>query len=178
MSTSWHNHTIYTRPDGSYVIRMHGHPYHVPPNMSEFAALWAEVNTWVQEHPSQVEPEPTLPPPSLETVKEIKLQEFNMAMAEIDLKLTRSTSDIVAAMLTPETLAETGEPSQATSELEQSKVIFAKLCTLQAQNRSLRAQILAAETVEAVQAISPVQPSQNALKLAGTQSLDSYLPNN
>ena len=86
-------------------------------------------------------------------------------MADIDAKLARSTSDIVAAMLTPATLTADDDAASAlsTDDLEQSKAVFTKLRTIQAQNRALRAQVRTAQTLEAVQAIEPVTADGVAL---------------
>lgn len=166
---TWQNSPIIRRADGSYVIAYAGYPeYHVP-NNDEFAALWAEVDTWAQEHPEQVTDEPAPPVPTEEELlaraKTLKTAEFDRAMANIDAKLARSTSDIVAAMLTPATLAADDDAASALSadDLEQSKAVFTMLRAIQAQNRALRKQVQTAETVEEVQAVEPVMVDRAAL---------------
>lgn len=165
---TWQHSPITRRADGSYVIAYAGYPeYHVP-NDDEFAALWAEVDAWAQAHPEQVTEEPVPPVPTEEELlaraKAIKTAELDRAMADIDAELIRSTTDIVAAMLTPATLAaETDAALLSADELEKSKVIFVTLRQVQAQNRALREQVQAAETVEEVQAVEPVIPDMAAL---------------
>lgn len=166
---TWQNAPIIRRADGSYVIAYAGYPeYHVP-NNDEFAALWAEVDTWAQEHPEQVTDEPAPPVPTEEELlaraKTLKTSEFDRAMADIDAELIRSTTDIVAAMLTPATLAADDDAASALSadDLEQSKAVFTMLRAIQAQNRALRKQVQTAETVEEVQAVEPVTVDRAAL---------------
>lgn len=165
---TWQHSPITRRADGSYVIAYAGYPeYHVP-NDDEFAALWAEVDAWAQAHPEQVTDEPAPPVPTEEELlaraKTLKTSEFDRAMADIDAKLARSTSDLVAAMLTPATLAaETDAALLSADELEKSKVIFVTLRSVQKQNRALREQVQTAETVEDVQDMEPVIPDMAAL---------------
>lgn len=158
---SWQSFPITRRADGSYVITNNGLPYHVP-NSDGFTALWAEVDTYAQAHPEQVTDEPAPPVPTEEELlaraKTLKTSEFDRAMADIDAELIRSTTDLVAAMLTPATLAADNDAVSALNadELEKSKVIFVTLRQVQARNRALRAQAQAAETVEEVRGIEPV----------------------
>ena len=164
---SWQSFPITRRADGSYVITNNGLPYHVP-NSDGFTALWAEVDTYAQAHPEQVTDEPAPPVPTEEELlaraKTLKTSEFDRAMAVIDAELIRSTTDIVAAMLTPATLAaETDAALLSADELEKSKVIFVTLRQVQAQNRALREQVQTAQSVEEVQAVEPVIPDMAAL---------------
>lgn len=101
----------------------------------------------------------------LADAKATKTAEFDRAMADVDVALVRSTSDLVAAMLSPAALtAEEGGASNLNAdELAQSRTVFDKLRGVQAQNRVLRAQVEAAETVEEVQAVEPVIPDMAAL---------------
>lgn len=165
---SWQFSPITRRADSSYVIAYAGYPeYHVP-NNDEFAAIWAEVDTWAQEHPEQVTEEPAPPVPTEEELlaraKTLKTAEFDRAMADIDAELIRSTTDLVAAMLTPAMLAadEDGAALSA-NELERSKAVFVRLRAVQGENRTRRAQVQAAETKEQVQAIEPVTADGVAL---------------
>ena len=163
--TSWQDSSIIRRADGSYVITHNGYPYHVV-NDEEVASFWAEVDAWAQAHPDQVADEPV---PTEEELlahaKTLKTSEFDRAMADIDAELIRSTTDIVAAMLTPATPAADNDAVSALSadDLEQSKAVFTKLRTIQAQNRALREQVRTAQTLEAVQAIEPVTADGVAL---------------
>ncbi len=166
---TWQHSPITRRADGSYVIAYAGYPeYHVP-NDDEFAALWAEVDAWAQAHPEQVTDEPAPPVPTEEELlaraETLKTSEFDRAMADIDAELIRSTTDIVAAMLTPATLAADDDAANALSadDLEQSKAVFTMLRAIQAQNRALRKQVQTAETVEEVQAVEPVMVDRAAL---------------
>ena len=158
---SWQSFPITRRADGSYVITNNGLPYHVP-NSDGFTALWAEVDTYAQAHPEQVTDEPAPPVPTEEELlaraKTLKASEFDRAMADIDAKLARSTSDIVASMLTPATLAaETDAALLSADELEKSKTIFVTLRSIQKRNRILRKQVTAAENIEEVQGIEPTR---------------------
>ena len=156
--TSWQDSSIIRRADGSYVITHNGYPYHVV-NDEEVASFWAEVDAWAQAHPDQVADEPV---PTEEELlahaKTLKTSEFDRAMADIDAELIRSTTDIVAAMLTPATLTADDDAASAlsTDDLEQSKAVFTKLRTIQAQNRALREQVQTAQSVEEVQAVESV----------------------
>ena len=96
----------------------------------------------------------------LADAKATKTAEFDRAMADVDAALVRSTSDLVAAMLSPAALtAEEGGASNLNADaLAQSRTVFDKLRGVQAQNRVLRAQVEAAETVEEVQAITVRYP--------------------
>ena len=159
---------ITRRADGSYVITHNGYPYHVV-NDEEMASFWSEVNAYAQEHPDQVTDEPAPPVPTekelLARAKTLKTSEFDRAMADIDAELIRSTTDIVAAMLTPTTLAADNDAVSALNadELEKSKVIFVTLRQVQARNRALRAQVQTAQSVEEVQAVEPVTVDRVAL---------------
>lgn len=173
---NWQQCTIIHRWDGSYVIgKDDAFPgYHVP-NNDEFVSLYAEVDAYAQAHPEQVTDEPAPPEPTpeelLERAKTLKAAEFDRAMADIDAELIRSTTDIVAAMLTPATLVADEADSintMNTDELEQSREVFTALRQIQIQNRALRAQVEAAETVEAVQAIEPVTVDRAALAAGET----------
>ena len=163
----WKDCPITRRTDKSYVITRNGLPYHVP-DSGKWRDLWAEVDAWAQAHPEQVTEEPAPPVPTEEELlaraKAIKTTELDRAMADIDAELIRSTTDIVAAMLTPATLAaETDAALLSADELEKSKVIFVTLRQVQAQNRALREQVQTAQSVEEVQAVEPVIPDMAAL---------------
>lgn len=166
---TWQKSPIIRRVDGSYVIAYAGWPeYHVP-NIGEFAPLWAEVDAYAQAHPEQVTDAPAPPVPTEEELlaraKTLKTSEFDRAMADIDAELIRSTTDIVAAMLTPATLAADDDAASALSadDLEQSKAVFTVLRAIQAQNRVLREQVQTAQSVEEVQAVEPVTVDRVAL---------------
>lgn len=164
----WQSFPVTRRADGSYVIVYNGLPYHVP-DSGKWRDLWAEVDAWAQAHPEQVTEEPAPPVPTEEELlaraKAIKTTELDRAMADIDAELIRSTTDIVAAMLTPATPAADNDAVSALSadELEKSKVIFVTLRQVQAQNRALREQVQTAQSVEEVQAVEPVIPDMAAL---------------
>ena len=166
---TWQSSPIIRRADGSYYINYMGYPdYHVP-RSGRFTALWSEVDAYAQAHPGQVTAEPAPPVPTEEELlaraKTLKAAEFDAAMADIDAELIRSTTDIVAAILTPATLAADDDAVSALSadDLEQSRNVFATLRAIQAQNRALRAQVRTAETVEEVQAVEPVTVDRAAL---------------
>lgn len=166
--TSWQDSSIIRRADGSYVITHNGYPYHVV-NDEDMASFWAEVDAYAKAHPEQVTDEPAPPVPTEEELlaraKTLKAAELDRAMADIDAELIRSTTDLVAAMLTPATLAADNDAVSALSadELEQSRNVFATLRAIQAQNRTLRAQVQTAQSVEEVQAVDPVTVDRAAL---------------
>ena len=165
--TSWQDSSIIRRADGSYVITHNGYPYHVV-NDEDMASFWAEVDAYAKAHPEQVTDEPAPPVPTedelLARAKTLKAAELDRAMADIDAELIRSTTDLVAAMLTPATLAaETDVALLSADELEKSKVIFVTLRQVQAQNRALRAQVQTAQSMEEVQAIESVTVDRAAL---------------
>lgn len=88
----------------------------------------------------------------LANAKRAKTAQFDRVMADIDASLVRPTADIVDAMLNPQTVSEGDN-----ADFEQSKTVFNQLRGLQDQNRTRRAQIQAAQTVEDVQAIETVR---------------------
>lgn len=166
---TWQSSTIIRCADGAYRINHMSYPdYHVP-NSGRFTVLWSEVDAWAQAHPEQVTEEPAPPVPTEEELlaraKTLKTAELDRAMADIDAELIRSTTDLVAAMLTPATLAADNDAVSALSadDLEQSRNVFATLRTIQAQNRALRKQVRTAQSVEEVQAVEPVIPDMAAL---------------
>ena len=118
-----------------------------------------DLTAWAQEY------EAAYPTAVLKEARAAGLARFDAAMAAIDAELIRSTTDIVAAMLTPATPAADDDAASAlsTDDLEQSKAVFTMLRAIQAQNRALRAQVAAAETVEEVQAVEPVTVDRVAL---------------
>lgn len=75
---TWQNSPIIRRADGSYVIAYAVYPeYHVP-NNDEFAALWAEVDSWAQAHPEQVTDEPApLQPTEVELLERAKISKLS-----------------------------------------------------------------------------------------------------
>ena len=164
---TWKSSPIIRRLDGSWEIVYDGLPYHVP-DKPGFEALYTKVTEYAGAHPEQVMDEPAPPAPTEEELlvraRMLKMAEFDQAMADIDAKLSRSTTDIVAAMLTPVTLTvETDAALLSADEQEKSKVIFATLRQVQEQNRALREQVQTAKTVEEVQAVEPVIPDMAAL---------------
>ena len=117
-----------------------------------------ELTAWAQEY------EAAYPAAVLNEARAAGLARFDAAMAAIDAELIRSTTDIVAAMLIPATLAaETDAALLSADELEKSKVIFVTLRAIQAQNRALREQVRTAQSVEEVQAVEPVTVDGAAL---------------
>ena len=86
-------------------------------------------------------------------------QMFDNAMDEIDGQLVRSISDLMVAMLVPAPIDAT--PDENT--LEKSRNVLVSLWRAQEQNRALRAQVAAAETVEEVQGIEPVTVAKGKL---------------
>lgn len=167
--SSWKNSPIIRRHDGSYVVAHGGYPqYHVPDD-PEFHIWWMEIDAYAQEHPEQVTDEPAPPVPTeaelLARAKTIKTAEFDRAMADIDAELIRSTTDLVAAMLSPATLAEE-DAAPGADNLQRSHAIFMSLRQVQERNRALRAQVEAAESIDEVQGIEPVAVDRAALAAA------------
>ena len=83
----------------------------------------------------------------------------NSNIDEIDGQLVRSISDLMVAMLVPAPIDAT--PDENT--LEKSRNVLVSLWRAQEQNRALRAQVAAAETVEEVQGIEPVPVDKGKL---------------
>lgn len=80
--------------DNSYVIEKNGMPYHVP-NEGEFAAEWAEINAYAEEHPDEV----TLEEPYVPTEEEIAEAEKAQAEREADAVLTaKSRANMIQTM--------------------------------------------------------------------------------
>ena len=81
-------------------------------------------------------------------------------MRDIDVALVRPISQLLSGAATISTLAMNAEPDSkaATSDA----VIFAALQEAQAQNRALREQALSAQSIEEIEAITPIT-SDNAL---------------
>lgn len=155
----WQSHEVLTRKDGSYVITVNGLPYHVP-NEGYYAELWVRVDAFAKANSSQVkEDTSSAPEPSeeqrLELYKNNKLQAFKKAMNDIDIALVRPMSQLILGTNVAATMAEDNAVSDMT--------IFTTLREAQERNRMLREQVLAAQTVEAVQAIEPVTADGVAL---------------
>ena len=80
--------------DNSYVIEKNGLPYHVP-NEGEFAAEWAEINAYAEEHPDEV----TLEEPYVPTEEEIAEAEKQAAKREANAVLAaKSRANMVQTM--------------------------------------------------------------------------------
>lgn len=77
--------TIYTRPDGSYVINQG--LYHVPRG-GEWADFWVEVDAYAKAHPEAVTEEPTPPEPTAEEFAALELAQAKMDRAEAVSKIT------------------------------------------------------------------------------------------
>lgn len=84
---------ILSRPDGSYVITKNGMPYHVTPDMPEFA----EIDAYAKTHPGEVQPEPVVPTP--EPTPEEVYQHFVDAIQKWldDFARTRRYDNIMSA---------------------------------------------------------------------------------
>ena len=97
----------------------------------------------------------TFTPPTQDQIlfgpKTSKILQIDAAMAEIDQKMQRSMSDILAAQIgDAQSLSEDEQTA-----LKDSKDIFASLRDLQQMNRKLRQSVLDATSEEAIQAIIP-----------------------
>lgn len=123
-----------------------------------------ELTAWAQEY------EAAYPAAVLNEARAAGLARFDVAMAAIDAALIRSTTDLVAAMLTPATLTADDDAATVLSadELESSKILFVTLRQVQARNRALREQVRTAETVEEVQAVEPVTVDRAVLAASWT----------
>ena len=154
----WQRHDILTRKDGSYVITVNDLPYHVP-NEGYYADLWTRVDAFAKANSAQVkEDTSSAPEPSederIALYKQNKLQEFKQAMRDIDVALVRPMSQLLSGAVAIATLAVNAEPdSKATAS---DAVIFAALQEAQVQNRALREQALSAQSIEEIEAITPI----------------------
>ena len=154
----WQSHEVLTRKDGSYVITVNALPYHVP-NEGHYADLWTRVDAFAKANSAQVkEDTSSAPEPSederIALYRQNKLQEFKQVMRDIDVALVRPMSQLLSGAATISTLAMNAEPDSkaATSDA----VIFAALQEAQAQNRALREQALSAQSIEEIEAITPI----------------------
>ena len=78
--------------DNSYIIEKDGYPYHVP-NEGEFAAEWAEINTYVEEHPEEVTLEYPYEPTFDELVSTKRAEIWNTGdyiLAQVKTRFTQS----------------------------------------------------------------------------------------
>ena len=83
--------TIYTRPDGSYLVNQG--LYHVP-REGEWSALWSEVDAYAKAHPEAVQAEPKPPEPTFSELKERKFSELSLAF---DARVSGSSEITVGA---------------------------------------------------------------------------------
>lgn len=138
---TWKSSPIIRRLDGSWEIVYDGLPYYVS-DMPGFEALYTKVTEYAEAHPEQVMDEPAPPAPTaaelLEQAKARKTADFDRVMADIDRRLIRPLAN--------------GETD-----------IVAGINTIQARNRERRARVVAAETVEAVEAIEPVSLTPDSM---------------
>ena len=154
----WQRHDILTRKDGSYVITVNGLPYHVP-NEGYYADLWTRVDAFAKANSAQVkEDTSSAPEPSederIALYRQNKLQEFKQVMRDIDVALVRPMSQMLSRATAISTLAVNAEPdSKATAS---DAAIFAALQEAQVQNRALREQALSAQSIEEIEAITPI----------------------
>lgn len=150
---SWQAHPILIRPDGSYVITHNGNPYHVPPEISEFAELWAEVDAFAKANPAQVMLEPGPPEPTLTEARTSKLS---------DIK-----SGYEAALIATLTMPASPENAPSSAETAAQAALFAAedsagladvLAILSVRRTELEDAVNAAQTVEDVQAVAVSYP--------------------
>ena len=154
----WQRHDILTRKDGSYVITVNGLPYHVP-NEGYYADLWTRVDAFAKANSAQVkEDTSSAPEPSederIALYKQNKLQEFKQAMRDIDVALVRPMSQMLSRAAAISTLAMNAEPDS--KDTASDAAIFAALQEAQVQNRALREQALSAQSIEEIEAITPI----------------------
>ena len=161
MNDDWKNHDIYKRNDGTYVISFNGLPYHVS-NDDVHRKLLQEVATYVGEHPEAIKEEKYAAyAPSLESVRKSKLLEFKQAMNDIDIALVRPMSQLFLSASSVSALAE--DDAQAVKDNALDLTIFTALREAQERNRTLREQVLSAQSIEEVQAVEPVTVDRVAL---------------
>lgn len=145
MQTDWQSHPIYTRDDGSYVITLNGLPYHVPPHMEEFEALWVSVDEYAKANPSQVEPEQQTPFFSLEDTRQMKLAEVRQGY---DAALA-ATVTMPAADPTPGQVS----ANQVLFAAEDPEGFETVLSVLASRRAELEAQVNAAQSYEELDAV-------------------------
>ena len=78
---------ITRRPDGSFVIRRRGWPFHVPDH-GEFRGLFSEISAFAQARPEMVEMEQAAPEQA-EDLAETRRAEIRAELAEIDRQSVR-----------------------------------------------------------------------------------------
>lgn len=146
----WQTHPVYTRDDGSYVVTLHGYPYHVPPGRDEFAALWAEVDAWARGHPEAVQPEPGPPPPTLDEARSTKLADIHAAYeSALVATLTMPAAAPTAADVAAEAALFAVEDAAGLADVK---------TLLAARRDELRARVEAAASVEEVEAVMATYP--------------------
>ena len=145
MQADWQSHPIYTRDNGSYVITLNGLPYHVPPHLEEFEALWIAVDEFAKANPNQVEPEPQMRFFSLEDTRQLKLGEIR---AGYDAALA-ATVTMPAADPTPGQVS----ANQALFAAEDPEGFETVLSVLASRRAELEAQANAAQAYEEIDAV-------------------------
>ena len=133
---------IIRRADGSYVIN--DGMYHVP-NNGEYVDLWADVDAYANDSPTMVSVEPGIP---LGTVKEAKRAEIN---AGFDAALTASLT--MPSRDTPPSVVELAI-AIADFRVDDPTGLTDLQAIHEARRTSLLAAVDAANSVEAVQAIT------------------------
>lgn len=163
MVDDWKMHDIYKRSDGTYVITRNGLPYHVS-NDEIHRELLQEVDAYANDHPDVIKEEQTAAyAPSLEDAKKSKLREFKQAMSNIDIALVRPMSQLLLGTNSVATLVEDDAEPTVKDDAAPDMTIFTALREAQERNRSLRKQVIAAQSIEEVQAVEPVTVDRAAL---------------
>ena len=73
MKTFLRDKPVYRRQDGTYLITVALYPMgELPYHVISGDTLWAEVEAWASEHPDQVQPDPAELPPEPPTLEEVK----------------------------------------------------------------------------------------------------------
>lgn len=130
----WKDHRITKRSwDNSYVITKNNMPYHVP-NEGEWVDLYKEVDAYATEHPDVVDIEnPYVPSEEekLNAAREDKLAEFDYVMTQNDKALIRPLANNETELVT-------------------------QINEIQATNRERRAVVASAESIETINAQTPV----------------------
>jgi len=94
---------ITRRPDGSFVIRRRGWPFHVPDH-GEFRGLFSEIAAYARARPEMVEMEQAAPgqPGQAEDPAEARRAEIRAELAEIDRRSVRPLRAEAEGLATPE----------------------------------------------------------------------------
>lgn len=162
----WKTMPIQMRHDGTFIIKKNGLDYCVNPISRH---EYTEVYEYAVSHTDQVEILPDSTPSSEEQLAQAKESQTLMlkgAMTTVDVKLARTSSELLLAMVEPSTV------SEESTQIEETKQVFKYLMNAQRANREALQSVASCTTIEEVQALKPVQ-IDIATHLAGLKTVSA-----